>query len=337
MENKVGILAKQPLVSIITPTYNHERYMEQCIESVLAQTYPNWEQIIIDDGSTDKTQEKVLRYKDERIHYIRQDNVGIWRLGATYNKALKRSRGEFIAILEGDDYWPPYKLERQLPAFANPEVVLSWGRGVTTNETRKTLWVAPKNLKKYQNQTRQETLKMLFLNKMPVKTPTVMCRKDALLSIGGFKQPEYLPLVDYPTYLELCLTGEFFAVDEILGCWRWHKDSVSVTMNLVILDGCPRYAMDFLSQLPQELRDSVNVDINRLTALQQQTVAKGYFSLGRANLIDRSWEDARKNLALAIRKGSFLIRLKALLGLFSSYLKIDLEWLTKVLRRPRLE
>jgi len=75
-----------PLVSIITPTYNHERFIAQCIESALAQTYPHWEQIIIDDGSTDRTAEIVARYDDERIIYVRQANQGIWRLAETYNK-----------------------------------------------------------------------------------------------------------------------------------------------------------------------------------------------------------------------------------------------------------
>ncbi|MDM7940633.1 MAG: glycosyltransferase, partial [Methanothrix sp.] len=78
-----------PSVSIITPTYNHERYIAECIDSVLAQSYPYWEQIIIDDGSSDGTQDVISLYKDKRIKYIRQENKGIWRLGETYNKALQ--------------------------------------------------------------------------------------------------------------------------------------------------------------------------------------------------------------------------------------------------------
>ena len=116
----------QPIVSIITPTYNHENFIGECIESVLAQTYPYWEQIIIDDGSTDRTDEIIAQYDDERIKYIRQDNVGIWRLSETYNKALRISRGTLIAVLEGDDFWPSNKLERQIPAFTKPEVVMCW-------------------------------------------------------------------------------------------------------------------------------------------------------------------------------------------------------------------
>ena len=117
----------QPLVSIITPTYNHEQFIGQCVGSVLAQTYTNWEQIIIDDGSTDNTNEVIKTYNDRRIRYIYQKNVGIWKLNETYNKALALANGELIAILEGDDFWPPDKLEVQVPFFLNTNVVLAFG------------------------------------------------------------------------------------------------------------------------------------------------------------------------------------------------------------------
>jgi glycosyltransferase involved in cell wall biosynthesis len=87
------------LVTVITPTYNHEQYIRACIESVLSQTYPKWEQVIVDDGSTDKTPEIIGSYKDKRIRYVRQENVGIFRLPETYNRALAAARGELIAML----------------------------------------------------------------------------------------------------------------------------------------------------------------------------------------------------------------------------------------------
>ena len=106
-------MSNKPLISIITPTYNHANYMEKCIESVLEQDYANWEQIIIDDEYTDDTPNIISEFDDERIIYIKQDNIGIQNLNKTYNKALNLSKGEYIAILEGDDYWPDYKLGEQ--------------------------------------------------------------------------------------------------------------------------------------------------------------------------------------------------------------------------------
>ncbi|MGB7570995.1 MAG: glycosyltransferase family 2 protein, partial [Methanothrix sp.] len=73
-------------------------------------TYVAWEQIIIDDGSSDQTGEIILKYNDDRIKYIRQEHKGIWRLSEAYNQALQLSNGDYIAILEGDDFWPPNKL-----------------------------------------------------------------------------------------------------------------------------------------------------------------------------------------------------------------------------------
>lgn len=101
----------KPKVSIITPTFNHERFIAECIDSVINQTFNDWEMIIIDDGSTDSTPDIISDYDDDRIIYIRQENEGPYKLGEIYNKALSLSNGDFIAILEGDDFWPPEKLD----------------------------------------------------------------------------------------------------------------------------------------------------------------------------------------------------------------------------------
>ena len=105
-----------PLVSIITPTYNHEKYIGECIRSVQSQTYSNWEMLIVDDGSTDNTFSiaSELAAGDSRIHVYTQKNIGIFRLCETYNFALSESKGKYIAVLEGDDVWLPEKLSVQV-------------------------------------------------------------------------------------------------------------------------------------------------------------------------------------------------------------------------------
>lgn len=102
------------LVSIITPTYNCGRFIAETIESVLEQSYPDWELIISDDCSTDDTVEIVRSYQagDPRIRYIRNErNSGA---AVTRNAALREARGRWIAFLDSDDLWRPRKLERQL-------------------------------------------------------------------------------------------------------------------------------------------------------------------------------------------------------------------------------
>src|SRR5688572_16895965 len=117
-----------PLVSIITPTFNQARFIGPCISSVLAQTYTNWEQIIVDDGSTDETAAIVRSYTDPRIRYMRQEHVGILALAATYNRGLQAARGPLISILEGDDLWTADKLETLVPKLEDRDVVLGYGR-----------------------------------------------------------------------------------------------------------------------------------------------------------------------------------------------------------------
>jgi len=100
------------LVSIITPSHNCGPFLRDAISSMLAQTYTNWELILVDDFSTDNTQEIVNSYKDSRIRYFRNDE----RIGAALsrNRALREAKGRWIAFLDGDDYWLPNKLEHQI-------------------------------------------------------------------------------------------------------------------------------------------------------------------------------------------------------------------------------
>jgi teichuronic acid biosynthesis glycosyltransferase TuaG len=103
-----------PLISIITPCYNSALFIAQTIESVIAQTYKNWEMIIVDDCSTDTSFEIALNYaaKDKRIKVLRMEqNSGA---ALVRNKAIKVSQGEYLAFLDSDDIWLPEKIERQL-------------------------------------------------------------------------------------------------------------------------------------------------------------------------------------------------------------------------------
>ncbi|MBN1796321.1 MAG: glycosyltransferase [Sedimentisphaerales bacterium] len=91
----------QPLVSVIMPVYNGQKYLPQAIESVLSQDYPNFEVIIINDGSTDESEKIILSFKDDRIRYFKQENCG---LAATHNEGIRKSRGAFVIKVDSDDY-----------------------------------------------------------------------------------------------------------------------------------------------------------------------------------------------------------------------------------------
>lgn len=112
------------LVSIIMPSWNTERFISETIQSVINQTYKNWELIIVDDCSTDNTDAVVASFKDDRIKYLHNDkNSGA---ALTRNKAMREARGEWIAFLDSDDLWTPDKLEKQVRFMNENGYVLSY-------------------------------------------------------------------------------------------------------------------------------------------------------------------------------------------------------------------
>ena len=99
------------MISVVIPLYNKEHYVKATIESVLSQTYPNWELIIVNDGSTDHSESIVLQFQDKRIKYVKQLNQGV---SAARNKGLSLAEGAFIAFLDADDIWEKDYLEKML-------------------------------------------------------------------------------------------------------------------------------------------------------------------------------------------------------------------------------
>ena len=116
-----------PKVTGGDPTYQHAAFIGECIRSVLAQTFDDWEMVVVDDGSDDGTADIAESFDDPRIAVLRRPHEGASGLGRAYASALAVTTAPIVAILEGDDTWPPYKLERQLPLFDRPAVVLSYG------------------------------------------------------------------------------------------------------------------------------------------------------------------------------------------------------------------
>lgn len=115
-------MMKKGLVSIITPCYNGERFIGRTIESVLAQTYPSWEMLIIDDGSKDSSIEVIRRYceTDSRIRLLTQKNAGS---AAARNNGLRNCCGQYIALLDADDLWSPCFLEKQIACLKETNAI----------------------------------------------------------------------------------------------------------------------------------------------------------------------------------------------------------------------
>lgn len=117
----LNAIETSPLVSVIVPTYNRRRMLQEAIDSVLSQTYTHYELLVVDDGSTDGTQQLMAAYGDQ-IKAIYQKNAGV---SAARNRGIRSSSGELIALLDSDDYWMPEKLTAQVDLFMNiPQAVI---------------------------------------------------------------------------------------------------------------------------------------------------------------------------------------------------------------------
>ena len=326
-----------PVVSILSPTYNHGPYIAQCIESVLAQSYPHWEMIILDDGSTDDTYTIAKTYaeKDERIKVFTQQNKGIFRLGETYNFGLEQSLGKYIAILEGDDTWEPNKLEIQVPVMENnPLVVLSWGLNALVNaDNLQTISIqpnvtgVPENL--LNNDPQGSVIELLLLN-VWLPALTLFIRKDALMKIGGFLQSYGMPLVDFPTLLTLSKLGPFHFDPVVLGNWRIYSTQTTKKHTMEMTLGMKAFVYDWAKEALKG-NDSKQKQIRKY--FEERTLV-AYARSGRYKLIRKEFKSARHDYLKAITYPSGMKlswRLRALIGFTLSYFKTDVEWLAGLL------
>jgi glycosyltransferase involved in cell wall biosynthesis len=331
------------LISIITPTYNHADFIGACIESVQAQQDPRWEMLVINDGSTDDTAAIVQAYadKDSRIKLFHQENVGLFKLAQTYNFALDRAQGDYIAILEGDDLWESDKLTRQIEALtAQPEAVLCWSEA----------WFVGKDLKQvgrslptregeayYSNTPVGNALNQLYLHNCMVAA-TLVIKKTTLLEMGGFKQSHDLPLVDFPTLLALATRGPFVFVDRLLANWRWHPGQATKSLHVEIIKRTHALVRDHFGSLDPQIRNVVHLteaDIERCFA---DKIHEAYTQSGRYRLIQKKFREARADYMKALwypgwRKPAF--RLHAIIGYIAALFKMDLEWLGRLMGKTR--
>jgi glycosyltransferase involved in cell wall biosynthesis len=212
-----------PKVTVITTSYNQADYIGECIESLINQTFQEWEQIIVDDGSNDNTIDIIHYYKkqDKRIRLIQKEHGGIEKLADSYNLALQKSRGEYIAILEADDLAVPDRLERSVWHFNYKDTVLVYGKAQEFGVSSK---IIPE--KRIDLLPEEYMLKEMFLG-CHIPALTVMVRKDILIHTGGFKTYKNLGGVDYATWLSLLPYGEFIFLNTTISKWRKHGDNLS--------------------------------------------------------------------------------------------------------------
>ncbi|MBD3107627.1 glycosyltransferase family 2 protein [Bacillus sp. AGMB 02131] len=200
------------LVSIITPVYNSEKYIGETIKSVLAQTYPNWEMLIADDCSTDRTAKVIDGFKDSRIKYFRlEKNAGA---AVARNKALEKAQGSYIAFLDADDMWKPNKLENQLNFMIENNIGFSFTGYEIVRENQNKIIRVPSKLNYSQ-----------FMKNTIIGTLTVMINLDI---VGEVRLVNVKKDHDSMTWAKLLREGHSaYGLNESLAYYREVKGSIS--------------------------------------------------------------------------------------------------------------
>lgn len=202
------------LVSVIMPSWNTGKFIAESIESVIKQTYTNWELLIVDDCSTDNTDEVVASFDDERIRYFKNEkNCGA---AITRNRAISEARGEWIAFLDSDDLWKPTKLEEQLLFMQEKNAVFSYHDFEKIDEESKPLNV-------YVSGPSVVTKSMMYDYGYPgCLTFMYSAKAIGLVQIKDIKKNN-----DYAILLQLCKKADCYLLNKNLAWYRIRKKSIS--------------------------------------------------------------------------------------------------------------
>lgn len=213
--------ASDPLVSILMPAFNCERFIAQAIRSVINQTYTNWELLICDDGSTDNTGQIIQSFKDRRIQYVGETS----RLGAfaARNMLIKRSTGTYVAFLDADDYMDARRIALQIERFKSlPHLGMVGCQVAWVDSKGKVLRVSSKP-------TEYEEIMQNIYTKNVIGGAYVMIRQDALRAVGcQFR--EYFRKLSYQDYDLSMLIAEKYPccnLKDVLYYYRQHASSTS--------------------------------------------------------------------------------------------------------------
>lgn len=214
-------MSSNPIISVITPAYNCEKTIAFTIDSVLAQTFKNFELIIVDDGSTDNTSRIVSQYSDQRIVHIYQENK---ERAEARNRGIKIARGQYIAFLDSDDTWTPNKLTKQVFILEhNLDFGMVYCRtNFFNNSVGRTSKVFSKSERLYRG---KQCLPRLLKDNF-IFSPTPLIRKSVFDKVGLFKT-SFIPIEDWEMWTRISAEYIIDYIDEPLANYRIHPKFTS--------------------------------------------------------------------------------------------------------------
>lgn len=229
-------MVPMPLVSVLIPAFNHERFVERCLDSVLEDPYPAKELVIIDDGSTDRTGEIIAEWvarhrHDIHIEYVRRNNRGI---AATLNELAARARGEYLRLGASDDYLLPGGLQAQVRyLLAHPRKRAVVGDSIVVDQHgikiydsgMRDLHGADKRL--YRS---DDGIRRAVISQWAIGGPVAMIRKSVLDTVGRWS--EGLCIDDWDFFLRLAACDALGYIDVVVCAYRIHGANISKTRHI---------------------------------------------------------------------------------------------------------
>lgn len=246
------------MISVLLPVYNGEKYLKEAIDSVLNQTFKEFELLILDDGSTDLTNEIVLSYKDPRIKYTKFKHMG---LPSVLNKGLNLAQYDYIARMDADDICQPTRLEKQLDFIINNPRIQLVGTNINIIDSLGNISGKSRRPKK------NKYIKKSLPHTCCIVHGSILCYKKALLKVGGYETDSVVE--DWSLFLKLIDKIEFHNLQDFLYSVRIHDDNVSSELiNKNFRSNEEKLAVKFY-QSQIEKRN-----------IQGNTIAKAHFDLG---------------------------------------------------------
>lgn len=267
-----------PIVSVVIPTYNYARYIHQAIDSVLAQTFTDYEIIVIDDGSTDDTADVIRRYGD-RVRYEFQENMG---LPMTRNRGCAIARGEYFAFLDADDVWLPEKLAVQVHALErHPEAGMVCGSMYRIDVEGRPLPGPKPSIPP--GETPIE-----MLERGTALPSTWIVRRSCFEAIGGF-DAHLTAMEDYEFALRAAAHSPVICLPEVLVNYRMHTGSMSSHSEWMA-----RGYIQVFDKLLGEWKDPI------LRRIMRRSRAQYRYRLGKIRFREDDTDSARRLIARAI-------------------------------------
>ena len=281
----------KPLVSIVIPTYNRANYLSKALQSVLYQTYKNWEVLVIDNYSTDDTEKVINRYNDSRIKYLKNQNYGV--IAKARNAGILAAKGDWVAFLDSDDWWTDDKLKTCMDYINNHVDLIYHDLEITSSKRQlfRRKIIKTRQLKK-------PVLIDLLVNGNAISNSSVVVRKEMLKKIGLIDEcKELVASEDYNTWLKISnLTDQFLYLPKKLGYYFIHDKSISKKdMSLSYRQATSK----FLSVLNNEQKIQLEANIRYVS--------------GRFNYLNLNYKKAKKDLLFVLKCSFFKLKVKSLI------------------------